>query len=360
MKLLAVFALTAIGCGDNVEVLPDAATFVHTPLPQVIPHTFNVLDHPKLITLTYSDHADRAMVEAWGDAVVMSSWYKAVGGQYSIGAMTHAAKFVMGPAPTTTVEDTDVEAKIQALITAGSVPAPDSNTLYMIYLPPQVTLGDSLADLYGYHAMLTRPTGERFAYAVVVDDGSGIATTTATAAHELIEAATDPFDPPNDGWYTDPGSPDPWSLILGEVADLCNTDPVVTEGGFTYQRSWSNTAAAASENPCVPNTGDVYETVSAEPRSMPTVAKGETVTFTLTGWSTAAEPDWTLDTYDADYSDLTAAQINPQLSATKINAGKTVTLTLKVPTGARSGSTGGVYVLSGQYQRPWAVGFIVQ
>src|SRR5262245_42228081 len=246
MKLVLAVMLMA-ACGDNIAVTPDAPVFKHTPLPQALPHSFTVLDHPKLVTLTYSDYALADMAEAWGDAVVTSAWYKRVTGEYNIGEMTHAAKFRMGPAPTTTIEDVDLEAKIQALITAGSVPAPgaDSEYLYMIYVPPTTPIGDSLQGLYGYHYFLNRPTGERFAYAVIVDDGSGQDTTTTTAAHELIEAATDPYDPPADGWYTDPGLPDPWSLILGEVADLCNFDPFAYEAGFAYQRIWSNTEAAA-------------------------------------------------------------------------------------------------------------------
>ena len=54
-------------------------------------------------------------------------------------------------------------------------------------------------------------------------------------------------------------------------------------------------------------------------------------------------------------------RLNPtQLSATTINNGKTVSLTLYVPANASSGQTGVVYVLSGHQLRPWAVGYIVQ
>ena len=60
---------------------------------------------------------------------------------------------------------------------------------------------------------------------------------------------------------------------------------------------------------------------------------GSTVTFTLTGWSTAPTADWKISVDAAYNSDLTAMQTKPQLSADMINNGKTVTLTLTVPAG---------------------------
>ena len=232
----------------------------------------------------------------------------------------------------------------------------------MIYVPPSVPLGPSLQDLYGYHDEATTTTGSiPFPYAVIVDDGTGIDTTTTTAAHELIEGATDPhFTNGNLGWFTDPPLPDPWYLILGEVADLCNYEPYAYEGTFAYQRSWSNAAAAAGGNPCVPNQGDRWEDVTADPATMPTIPKGGTATFTLTGWSTEREADWSLDYADADYSSLYASDLNVTFDRHTINNHKTATVTLHAPTNAASGDTGGIYVLSGPYARPWAVGFSVQ
>src|SRR5260221_13108136 len=125
MKTLAFVVLALVACGDNVQVVPpDAApdapgpfsTAPHTPLPLAFMHNGVVLDHPKLVTLTYSDYAFKTQVAAWGDAVVTSSWWTTVGAEYGVGTMTHDTKFDMGPAPTTLTEDTDLEAKIDGLI----------------------------------------------------------------------------------------------------------------------------------------------------------------------------------------------------------------------------------------------------
>jgi hypothetical protein len=52
--------------------------------------------------------------------------------------------------------------------------------------------------------------------------------------------------------------------------------------------------------------------------------------------------------------------MSPVLSDDMINNSTSVLLTLHAPETAESGAPGGVYVLSGENVRPWAVGFIVQ
>jgi len=235
-----------------------------------------------------------------------------------------------------------------------------SQYLYMLYVPHSVTLPADLGNVLGYHDATT-VNGATIAYAIILDDGSGIDTTTSTAAHELIEAATDPLNPPNDGYYLDPPLPDPFYLILGEVADLCDGEALIRSGDFAVQRSYSNAAAQAGKSPCIPfDPDDTWYDVSASPATMPTIPAGGSVTFTLTGWSTKPVPDWNLIAYDADYADLYATDQSPTFSKTTINNGETVTLTLHAPADATHGQLGGVYVLSGEHYHPWVVGFTVQ
>jgi hypothetical protein len=364
-----VLCVVAFGCGDNLLVEPDAGKAVfetapHTPMPQLVPHGGQVLANVKLVTLTYTNYADKANVEAFGDAVVASDWYKQVTAEYGVSEGTHDAKVVIGPAPAM-LTDVQVEAQIKQLINTNMVPKPlatGNQFLYMIYIPPSVTLDASLQGFYGYHAAAITTAGNiKFPYAVIIDDGTGIDTTTATAAHELVESATDPYDPPDDGYYVDPPLPDPWFLILGENADLCDGEDLIKSGTFAVQRIYSNAAAAAGKSPCIPfDPDDSWNDVSAEPATMPTIPAGGSATFTLTGWSTEEIDDWQIRTYDADFADLVEADITPQLSSDTINNGKTVTVTLHAPATATSGQLGGVYILSGDNVRPWAIGFIVQ
>ena len=372
MTRLVFVVMLLSACGDNLPASIDAArpdaqatfsTAPHTPLPLLERHDSVVLHHPKLVTITYSNYASTPQVEQFGDEVVASDWFTSVGREYGVAAGTHAAKVHLGPAPST-LKDTDIEALMHTLVANHTVPAPaatDNDLLYMIYIPPTVTLDASLQGFYGYH-QVTVLNGVRFPFAVVLDDGSGIDTTTSTAAHELIEAATDPYFVDGQlGWYIDPPNDDPWYLVEGEVADVCDGEALIRSGNFAVQRVWSNVAAAAGQSPCVPYDPDSqWIDVSAEPATMPTIPAGGTTTFTLTGWSTELVGDWSLDEYTADFSDLLDTDMAPQFSSKLINNGKAVTLTLHAPATAHSGQYGGVYVLSGDHMRPWAVGFIVQ
>jgi hypothetical protein len=367
LPLLVVVA--AVGCGDNTSA-PDATTQFqtapHTLMPRLLRHSGTVLDQVQLVTITYKnyDPTTRSTVEAFGAATPTSDWYKQAGLEYGVGAGGASTAVRLNQNAPASIDGTGIETLIDMLVTNHTLPTPpatNSQYLFMIYIPPSVTLGADLQGVLGYHQQSTA-SGVKFAMAVVLDDGN-IADTTSTAAHELIESATDPYDPPSDGWYTDAHIPDPWALVggQGEVGDLCDGETLIMSGTFTVQRTYSNVAAATGKSPCIPYDPDgEWFDVSADPAMMPMIAAGGSATFTLTGWSTSPIPDWKLQTFAADISDFTDAQLNAQLSATMINNGTQVMLTLHAPATATSGQNGGVYVLSGDQLRPWLVGYSVQ
>ncbi|HEU4731587.1 MAG TPA: hypothetical protein VFT22_27015 [Kofleriaceae bacterium] len=347
---------------------PPFETAPHAAMPRIFGHSNTVLSQVELVTLTYDDYPEREQVEAFGDAVVGSAWFKAVGLEYNLIGGSHLKKVALGPAPSSLTR-MDIEAVIRnSLLTHLSPPpAPVGNQLlYLLYVPPTVQRGPDLEGVPGYHHILMLDHIQ-VPYAVVLDDGSGLATTTRTAGHELIEAVTNPYAPPSDGYYADLPRSDPWSLVYGEVADLCEGEPAVDlglgldGGGFAVPRVYSNRAASAGDPPCGPRMpGDTWTDVTAEPARMQVVRRGGSVTFELTGWSTEAVPDWQLHTRAADFSMLTEEQMRPELSSNTINNNETVTLTLHAPRDATYGIAAGVYVLSGPEAHPWAVGFFVQ
>jgi hypothetical protein len=365
-----VFGCSSHPHSQGVDAAPmiDAGfmTAPHTPLPMLDKHSGSILSGVKLVTMTYTGYTLKSQVEAFGDYIVTSPWYTDSGMEYGVGAGTHAAKVDVGALPTMPLSDTKVDALMQSWVKTGKVPMPPATGnqyLYMLYLPPNTPRDASLTGFYGYHSFTT-VNGINFPYAVIIDDGTGIDTTTSTAAHELFEAATDTLfvvNPNGDGYWADRALPDPWYLIATEAGDLCDGEALIKSGTWAVQRVWSNAAITAGKAPCVPwDPDDQWMDVSADPPMMPTIPAGGSTTFTLTGWSTSAMPDWQIATYTADFSDLTDTQMMPTLSATTINNGKTVTLTLHAPTTATHAQNGGVYILSGQQQRPWAVGFTVQ
>jgi hypothetical protein len=355
-------------CGDNqtgpLDLQPDAGFLPapHAPLPTVFAHTGTVLSAMQLVTITYAGYGAGSDVVAFGDALVASSWYRTTGAEYGVSPASHRQQFVLG-APPDMLDRGQIAAQITELITGGAVIAPDqadNQALYLLYVPASVKLGSDLVGVRGYHEMVSLD-GMRFPIAVAIDDGSGLAATTTQAAHQVIDAATDPYLRPNDGYYADPPETDPWSLLRREVADLCEGEDVVIEGRFAFPRVYSNTAAVASMTPCTPGRpGDVWYDVTADPPQIQTVAPGGSFKFRLTGWSTGPLPSWHVRVRAAASSMLSQDEMRPELSSDTINNGQTVTLVLHAPFEAAPGTTGGVAVLSGANEHLWAVGFIVR
>jgi len=364
-RFTIVVSACLCACGDNLGIAPDAMpdagpfeTAPHIPMPMVFPHAGTVLSRVQLVTVTFEGYAARADVEAFGDLVVNSSWYAAAGAEYNVGPGAHVEKLVLGPAPAALTRDA-IRAQIASLVADSTLTAPSDGLLYLLYVPPSVAFTDPRG-ARSYHEALKLSGSIKVPFAVVIDDGGGLMSTTVAAAHQLINAATNPFEQPRDGYYADPPVNDPWSLVLGEVADLCDGETPIIEGGFAMPRVYSNDAVIAGKSPCKPFVpDDSWNDVSPKPSQMPVVLPGDAVTFQLTGWSTREIPDWQLSTHVADRSDFTLSEMNPELSNDMINNKSQVTLTLHVPADAASGTTGGVFVLSGANVHPWAIGFIV-
>jgi hypothetical protein len=107
--------------------------------------------------------------------------------------------------PTDSVSDAQLQGQIAALISAGTLKAPDANRLYFVFVQPGVAVtslfGDSALDLVGYHSDMMAPTGVPTQYAVIPFPGganatipglSAFETLTKVSSHELAESVTDP------------------------------------------------------------------------------------------------------------------------------------------------------------------------
>jgi hypothetical protein len=393
---LSLLALLVCGCGDSTSstgtgpdlagagdtpdlAMPSGSTDMATPprpdQPQVDSHTGLVLDHVQLVTVTFPDYRYQAYVEHFGDFVFGSSWWKTVASEYGISPGTHVKKVQLpDPAPSMPITGKDIDALLLKRIADGTLPSPShtSQYLFMVYFPSTTVLteqgGGLCINVGGYHTALNVTGKGQIAYAVI-GDCNAQDDVTVTASHELIEAATDPYRF-NDGYYLDPNMDDPWSLQSGdEVGDLCEDEPGVKEGSIALTRSWSNEAAAAGMNPCVPTNGEPYMNVTVDPPGVVPVAAGTDVMFTITGWSVAGNlPPWNIALLDAGSnsliggggSDFSLTELKPRLSGKTVYDNGSVTLTLTIPDTAQPGQSGGFKVLSGPLKYSWPVAFVVQ
>ena len=176
------------------------------------------------------------------------------------------------------VTDTEIRAEIDAQINAGKLPNPNANTLFMLHMPPGMSItydtlpggGVSCQDYCAYHSDYHRPADGSFVYYGVMPDysqgmcapphcGSGTAFENFTSAtsHELTESVTDPAgDDVKSGadwpmaWLDSSGG------SQGEIGDICsynspNGKIFSSQDGTPYvvQGEWSNTRNQCYQGP---------------------------------------------------------------------------------------------------------------
>jgi hypothetical protein len=161
---------------------------------------------------------------------------KAIGHGSLIGTVT-----ITEPALSSSISDSAIQQMLQQEIKGNSsVPKPDANTLYFIYLPPGTAVvqggSRSCQAFCGYHDTF----GSGIYYAVMPFPNcagclGGLTTLdalTSTSSHEFCEAITDPV--PGQGWYDD---------THGEIGDICAWQTKKL-GNYTVQLEWSNKDAS--------------------------------------------------------------------------------------------------------------------
>jgi hypothetical protein len=137
------------------------------------------------------------------------------------------------------VSDEEIQRALQGWITAGNVPPTTANTLYFIYLPPNVVSTDgnsqSCVNYCGYHNHINGSifyAVEPFITCPGCDFGSILDSLTKVSSHALCEAVTDPAL--SACWDSSTGN---------EIGDICNTS-IARLGGFLVQTEWSNKQSA--------------------------------------------------------------------------------------------------------------------
>ena len=319
----------------QVEAVATTGAFATAPHAPLAPMPQNggqaPLGNVSFVTVSFSDTPEDSAIQTFGDWLVGSGYWLAVGKDYGVGAGTHQHVQLDDPTPDAII-DHDFASYVDEKIASGALP-PDSQSVYAFFLSSATTTTD-VAGAGGWH----NRTAKGHDYAVILpgcssDPAAILDSYTFVASHELIEAATDPT--PLSGYDFGFGE--------GEVADLC--DGPTTQNGYSLPTIWSNTAAGQGGDPCVPASGFPYVDVDPSPPqvSIPSQA-GASVSVTLTGWSTALVGDWLVQVAVAGKaaSSLTAT-LDP--SATDLlNNGESVQLTVTADGSAATGSSAIVVV----------------
>lgn len=184
------------------------------------------------------------------------------GTNQTISRGAYGGTFLINPANTNTkLDDLDIRAELEAQITAHVLPAPDENSLYMIYFPPGASITvegqTSCSSFCAYHNGYASSKFGSVYYGVMPDLKSGgcafgcgfgqdaFNITTIVSSHEFIEAVTDPFPTPGDK----PAYPQAWNTSNGEeIGDLCGGSSG-TVGKYSIQGEWDNATESCVAGP---------------------------------------------------------------------------------------------------------------
>jgi hypothetical protein len=229
---------------------------------------------PEIIPIVFQNdtyQVDIAQFTAGVGATGAAYW--SVADEYLVGPATALPVVVVTDAIPTMIDDTVIATWLVGKVTSNILPPPTANTIYAVFYPEQTTVtlqgSPSCQAFGGYHNSYQLADGTPFAYAVVprcpqFDPAlQGIEEVTGAASHEFMEASTDPLPETNNPAWSEL-DPDHlvWSFLGAEIGDLCaqNPDAFFKPASFPFsvQRVWSNKAAAASHDPCVPAAPGPY------------------------------------------------------------------------------------------------------
>jgi hypothetical protein len=266
--------------GPSCEQNPNKYPSIHQPIPQLTNLGGPILDHPKIVTVTFAGDQKRDALRAFDHYIVTTDWWHQTAGGYTISDGVNGGDYeVPDTVSGKSITDDDIQTWLQQMIAAGmstndagvstGLPTPDAQTMYAIYYPHSTTISlqgtSSCAQFGAYHnsATITLEAGTvQAAYSVMPkcnyynDPKRDFDLLTVSASHEFAEAATDPHPLGANETYrlTDDDSWNTGGAFGAECGDMCEYLPDVAydENGYQVQRIWSNGAAAKSQHPCQP------------------------------------------------------------------------------------------------------------
>ena len=368
--------------------------FTPTDPPQVATLGGAVMATPKIVPVFFAGD-DPTVVAAMTDftkKVGQTDYWKAAAMEYGVGPATGGdpIQLTAPDNPPSTIDDSAIQAWLVAKLNADD-PAfgtPDANTIYTLFYPQGVTVtlggvqstGDAGAEggtdaatppgaqasctsFGGYHQNVVLDAahgGKTIAYAVVprcpnFGGLTGIDVLSGAGSHELLEAATDPFPLAKPAFVQVDDAHIYWETLLGggEIGDMCaqfagSFVKFPELPAYTVQRTWSNKAITAGQDPCVPvPAGQVYfNSLPVLNDTVPFSVQGQTINVKgvhiAAGQSATVELDlysiaptsgpWTVSAKDGNELRGQAAQLTFAFDKTTGQNGDKIQMTITVAT----------------------------
>ncbi len=240
----------------------------HPALPEVQANGGPTLTAPRVVPIFFPGYAYKTQVIDYLSKVGATDYWSANVKEYAVGAITAGTAIELTETPPDNITDQEIQTWLADKLdgTHAEFGAPDASTIYTIYYPTSTTVdlqgSKSCVAFGGYHENIDIGA-KSIPYAVIPQCVkfhalTGVDVVTGTTAHELVEAVTDPYPATNPAYTGMDDEHAAWEFALGggETGDMCSPFDAsfYKPAGFDYtvQRSWSNAAAKAGHDPCVP------------------------------------------------------------------------------------------------------------
>jgi hypothetical protein len=190
-------------------------------------------------------------------------------GQYGVGRGSFMGSDIPlnGPASSTTVTEAQITGMLDTEIRSYSVPGPNADRLYIVFLPPNVKSARDVSNsAVGHHDSFVDSNGQTVYYAVIPHPTGNLVLTgslhtettfqyqTEAVSHELAEAVTDPVL--TDGWTDRTSGSATFGDEIGDIPQdtlpkditgnvLPGYNCVGNYQGYMVQQLWSNSANAS-------------------------------------------------------------------------------------------------------------------
>jgi len=306
-------AHTAASSDARSDVLPSTYPAFTVDAPQIAKNQGTVIASPVIVTVTWPGDPNASTWEAFGDGIGASTYWSMTTSPYGVGSSASGASnhIRMTQSLPASLSYTDLQTFVVSTVSAAEADAgaPDAGTsdaaapdagapnprwplptldasgndrtIYALYIPASTTVTDPGSGMsfcieggLGYHDDVV-VNGKPITYAVTLECSSQtLPDLEETAAHETVEAATNPYpESMTLGYQGFDSNHLAWDLYTGfndELADACQnwqTSYFQETGNFPYwvQSSWSNEAALAGHDPCVPHPAGPYHGMTLFP-----------------------------------------------------------------------------------------------
>ncbi len=301
----------ATDASPDVDPGPDASgTYPAFKIdaPQVVTLGGPVLGAPKVQPVYFPGFDYATQMTDFTSKLGASSYWAGLT-EYKIAPITSAAPIALTsaqivPADIGAITDAYIQSWLQSRFD-GTHPefgtTPDPTAIYALFYPASTVVylsggpapdggttdaggfgnQKSCTSFGGYHGEVVIGTAH-VAYAVLPEcptfgSYTGVDVATTTASHELSEAVTDPLVTSNMAYGQNDDNHVAWMFFLGggEIGDMCAQFPssfyVPTDFNHLVQRNWSNVAAKAGHDPCVPaDKSPYFNTMPVFPDSVTT------------------------------------------------------------------------------------------